>query len=55
MPNKRVTVQVKPVMLRWAMERARLSVASLQKMFPRLEAWLAGETRPTLKQFTLHP
>ncbi len=37
-------------MLRWARERARLDALVLAARFPKLEAWEAGEVRPTLKQ-----
>ncbi len=37
-------------MLRWARERARLDAFALAARFPKLEAWEAGEVRPTLKQ-----
>ncbi len=50
MAGKRVYVDVSPEMLRWARERARLSIDDLQRAFPRLEAWEQGEARPTLKQ-----
>ncbi len=50
MADKRVYVDVSPVMLRWARERARLSIDDLQRAFPKLEAWEQGDARPTLKQ-----
>ncbi|MFZ1415293.1 MAG: XRE family transcriptional regulator [Defluviicoccus sp.] len=37
-------------MLRWARERAGLEPADLVHRFPKLAAWEAGETLPTLKQ-----
>ncbi len=43
-------VAVKPHLLRWARERADLSVDALARRFPKLEAWERGETHPTLKQ-----
>lgn len=43
-------VPVKPEMLRWARERAGLSVEELEKAFPRLREWDAGDALPTLKQ-----
>ena len=50
MAGKLVYVDVSPVMLRWARERARLSIDDLRQTFPRLEAWERGDARPTLKQ-----
>ena len=41
---------VKPELLRWARERAGLSVETLAGRFPRLDAWERGEILPTLKQ-----
>lgn len=41
---------VDPAVLRWARERAGLEAADLAPRFPKLEAWEAGETLPTLKQ-----
>lgn len=43
-------VEVKPELLRWARERARLPANALAKRFPQLSDWEAGTTRPTLKQ-----
>jgi len=43
-------VEVDPVLVRWARERAGRSLESLSSRFPRLEAWEKGEVRPTLKQ-----
>jgi Zn-dependent peptidase ImmA (M78 family) len=43
-------VEVKPELLRWARERARLSLSALSQRFPQLEVWERGEARPTLKQ-----
>jgi Zn-dependent peptidase ImmA (M78 family) len=45
-----VRVEVKPELLRWAYERARLEPGALADRFPRLGAWERGEARPTLKQ-----
>lgn len=36
--------------MRWARERARLSVDALESKFPHLAAWESGEKKPTLKQ-----
>jgi Zn-dependent peptidase ImmA (M78 family)/transcriptional regulator with XRE-family HTH domain len=43
-------VEVKPELLRWARERAGLSLDALLGRFPRLDAWERGEVHPTLKQ-----
>ncbi|MBI4880873.1 MAG: ImmA/IrrE family metallo-endopeptidase [Planctomycetes bacterium] len=45
-----IRVEIQPQMLRWARERAGLSVAMLAKRFPKLDAWERGEARPTLNQ-----
>jgi len=45
-----IRVDVKPEMLRWARERAGLSLHALSKRFPKLELWERGEAQPTLKQ-----
>lgn len=41
---------VRPEMLRWAIERARISPDDLSGRFKKLEEWLQGEVQPTLKQ-----
>lgn len=43
-------VQVRPELLRWARERSGRGVQALATRFPRLAAWEAGESSPTLKQ-----
>lgn len=43
-------VDVKPGLLRWARERARLEPGTLEKRFPRLHEWEAGTAKPTLRQ-----
>jgi transcriptional regulator with XRE-family HTH domain len=43
-------VEVRPELLRWARERARLSLGALGHGFPQLAAWERGTARPTLKQ-----
>jgi Zn-dependent peptidase ImmA (M78 family)/transcriptional regulator with XRE-family HTH domain len=43
-------VTVSPQLLRWACERAGYTEEALARRFPRLERWLRGEDRPTLKQ-----
>lgn len=43
-------VDVDPGMLRWARERAGMSVDDLRKSFPKLDAWEQRASQPTLKQ-----
>ena len=43
-------VEIKPALLRWARERARLPVEKLVQRFPKLPEWEAGEAKPTLRQ-----
>lgn len=43
-------VDVKPELLVWARERARLDADDLSRRFPKLSEWEAGELQPTLKQ-----
>ena len=43
-------VQVRPELLRWARERAGLSLEVLARRIPQLPAWEQGEAQPTLKQ-----
>jgi Zn-dependent peptidase ImmA (M78 family)/transcriptional regulator with XRE-family HTH domain len=43
-------VQVRPELLRWARERARLDMAALVARFPNYAAWEQGTKQPTLKQ-----
>jgi Zn-dependent peptidase ImmA (M78 family) len=43
-------VEIKPELLRWARERAGLSVETLIGRFPKLPNWERGEARPTLRQ-----
>lgn len=43
-------VSVEPKMLRWALDRSEKSVDSLRHRFSKIEAWLDGDLRPTLKQ-----
>ncbi|NOZ71420.1 MAG: ImmA/IrrE family metallo-endopeptidase [Chloroflexi bacterium] len=50
MGTRIVRVPVDPHMLRWARQRAGQDVASLEKAFPKIEAWERGDVQPTLKQ-----
>jgi len=43
-------VEVKPELLHWACERAGVSADALAGKFPKLEHWMSGEARPTLRQ-----
>ena len=43
-------VPIRPEMLRWACERARLEPDALAHRIPQLPAWERGEKQPTLKQ-----
>jgi Zn-dependent peptidase ImmA (M78 family)/transcriptional regulator with XRE-family HTH domain len=45
-----IRVDVKPELLRWARERARLSVEDLLHRFPKLREWEASEAKPTFRQ-----
>ena len=43
-------VEVRPELLQWACERASYDQSALVAKFPRLDLWLRGDDRPTLKQ-----
>lgn len=43
-------VAIEPELLRWARQRARWDASVAKKKFPKFEAWLSREVRPTLKQ-----
>lgn len=43
-------VDIKPEMLRWAVERARFKEETIEAKIPQLRDWLTGESKPTLKQ-----
>ena len=45
-----IRVEVKPELLRWARERARIDPDTLAQRFPQLPAWERGQVQPTLKQ-----
>jgi Zn-dependent peptidase ImmA (M78 family) len=46
----RVRVEVPPNLLEWARARSGIAPEDWDRRFPRFEAWLAGDTAPTLKQ-----
>ena len=41
---------IRPEMLRWAIERAGYNEESAEKRFPQVELWLSGEKKPTVRQ-----
>lgn len=43
-------VNVRPALYRWAVDRARLDDESLDKRFPKLREWVAGDAAPTMRQ-----
>lgn len=43
-------VEVRPRLLRWAIHRAGLDRAAVEKRFPKLGDWERGERQPTLRQ-----
>ena len=43
-------IAVEPEVLSWAIERSRKPLDTMEKRFPKLEAWLTGELHPTLCQ-----
>lgn len=45
-----IRVEIKPELLSWARERARLETDDLVTRFPKLSAWEDGTVQPTLKQ-----
>jgi Zn-dependent peptidase ImmA (M78 family) len=45
-----VRITIEPALFEWALERSRKTSDELQARFPRLEAWIQQEARPTLKQ-----
>ncbi len=45
-----VRVPVRPEMLTWAVERARLSDDTVEQRFPKFEEWLTGARLPTFAQ-----
>jgi Zn-dependent peptidase ImmA (M78 family) len=45
-----VRVEVRPNVLAWARARSGIAEDAWGRRFPKFDAWLAGETAPTLKQ-----
>jgi Zn-dependent peptidase ImmA (M78 family) len=45
-----VRVEVRPPLLKWARARSGIAEEDWDRRFPKYEAWLAGDTMPTLKQ-----
>jgi hypothetical protein len=45
-----VRVEVRPPLLEWARARSGVAEGDWDRRFPRYQAWLAGDTAPTLKQ-----
>lgn len=45
-----VRVEVRPPLLEWARARSGITEEDWDRRFPKYEAWLAGDTAPTLKQ-----
>ncbi|TGK79192.1 ImmA/IrrE family metallo-endopeptidase [Leptospira noumeaensis] len=43
-------VSIQPNLITWARERARISIDTLSKRFPKLPKWESGELQPTLRQ-----
>lgn len=43
-------VQIKPEMLEWARERARLTLDEIREVFPKYSEWVSGAVAPTFKQ-----
>lgn len=44
------SINVNPVLIRWAIERSGRSLDALARYLPRIEQWESGEARPTLRQ-----
>lgn len=45
-----IRVDVAPDLLRWAVRRARWDEETTRRRAPKLDAWVKGTARPTLKQ-----
>lgn len=43
-------VSIRPELIGWALDRARLSESDLAHRFPKLDGWRSGAVQPTLKQ-----
>ena len=43
-------IEVRPALLQWARARSGIDDDVWDSRFPRFGAWVAGETRPTLRQ-----
>ena len=43
-------VTIRPRLLKWARDRANLTIAELTKKFPKFEAWELGVVQPTFRQ-----
>jgi Zn-dependent peptidase ImmA (M78 family) len=43
-------VEVNPEVVRWAVDRSRVPLDQLQRKFPKIREWTAGESQPTLRQ-----
>jgi Zn-dependent peptidase ImmA (M78 family) len=44
------TVDIKPELIRWAVQRSGLPFEELAARFPKLDAWQKGDQQPTLRQ-----
>ena len=44
------SINVKPELIRWAIERSGRSVGTLAHYFPRIEQWMSEQAHPTLRQ-----
>lgn len=44
------SINVKPELIRWAIQRSGRSLDVLARYLPRIEQWESGETKPTLRQ-----
>jgi len=43
-------VAIKEIVLRWAIDRAGLTIDTLEQKYPNINKWATGESQPTLKQ-----
>lgn len=51
--SKKNKIPVKPNLLKWAIDRAEMSIPMLAKKFPKIEEWIEGKSHPTLKQLEM--